>query len=114
MTDPIADMLTRIRNAVQARHRRVDIPASKLKLEIARILESGATRQLQDGDDPALAESPQKLLRIRPASTAARRARKSRGSSASAGPATSVYSAAPACRWCSADWARPSCPPRVA
>ncbi|HEY7789390.1 MAG TPA: 30S ribosomal protein S8 [Vicinamibacterales bacterium] len=39
MTDPIADMLTRIRNAVNARHARVDIPASRLKLEIARILQ---------------------------------------------------------------------------
>jgi small subunit ribosomal protein S8 len=38
MTDPIADMLTRIRNALKAKHSRVDIPASKLKLEIARIL----------------------------------------------------------------------------
>jgi len=38
MTDPIADMLARIRNAVAAKHSRVDIPVSKLKLEIARIL----------------------------------------------------------------------------
>jgi len=38
MTDPIADMLTRIRNAVASKHRRVDIPASKLKTEIARLL----------------------------------------------------------------------------
>src|SRR5258705_13642611 len=38
MTDPIADMLARIRNAVSAKHSRVDIPASRLKLEIARIL----------------------------------------------------------------------------
>lgn len=38
MTDPIADMLTRIRNAAQARHRRVDMPVSKLKAEIARLL----------------------------------------------------------------------------
>lgn len=38
MTDPVADMLTRIRNACQARHRRVDIPVSKLKTEIARLL----------------------------------------------------------------------------
>jgi small subunit ribosomal protein S8 len=37
-TDPIADLLTRIRNAAKARHPRVDLPASKLKLEIARIL----------------------------------------------------------------------------
>ena len=39
MTDPIADMLTRIRNAVSAKHTRVDMPASRLKSEIARILQ---------------------------------------------------------------------------
>jgi len=39
MTDPIADMLARIRNAVSARHARVDMPASKVKSEIARILQ---------------------------------------------------------------------------
>ena len=39
MTDPIADMLTRVRNAVSARHTRVDMPASKLKTEIAKILQ---------------------------------------------------------------------------
>ena len=38
MTDPIADMLTRIRNACGSKHRRVDIPVSKMKTEIARIL----------------------------------------------------------------------------
>jgi small subunit ribosomal protein S8 len=38
VTDPIADMLTRLRNAGQARHRRVDMPISKLKIEIARLL----------------------------------------------------------------------------
>src|SRR6202046_1617256 len=38
LTDPVADMLTRVRNALQARHQKVDIPASRLKLEIARIL----------------------------------------------------------------------------
>lgn len=38
MTDPIADMLTRIRNANTAKHDTVDVPASKLKTEIARIL----------------------------------------------------------------------------
>jgi small subunit ribosomal protein S8 len=38
LTDPVADMLARIRNAASARHQKVDIPASKLKLEIARIL----------------------------------------------------------------------------
>jgi small subunit ribosomal protein S8 len=39
MTDPIADMLTRIRNAVTAKHTRVDIPASRIKADIARILQ---------------------------------------------------------------------------
>jgi small subunit ribosomal protein S8 len=38
MTDPIADMLTRIRNALAARHERVQIPASRMKQEIARVL----------------------------------------------------------------------------
>ena len=38
MTDPIADMLTRIRNACGSKHRRVDMPLSNMKLEIARIL----------------------------------------------------------------------------
>jgi small subunit ribosomal protein S8 len=37
-TDPIADMLTRIRNAVRAKHARADMPSSNLKIEIARIL----------------------------------------------------------------------------
>jgi small subunit ribosomal protein S8 len=37
-TDPVADMLTRIRNATRARHARVEVPASKLKIEIARVL----------------------------------------------------------------------------
>jgi small subunit ribosomal protein S8 len=40
MTDPIADMLSRIRNATIARHQRVEVPASRLKLEIARILQN--------------------------------------------------------------------------
>lgn len=38
MTDPIADMLTRIRNACQAKHAKVEVPASNVKKEIARIL----------------------------------------------------------------------------
>ncbi|HET6762933.1 MAG TPA: 30S ribosomal protein S8 [Longimicrobiaceae bacterium] len=38
VTDPIADMLTRVRNAALARHRRVDMPVSKLKTEVARLL----------------------------------------------------------------------------
>lgn len=40
MTDPIADMLTRIRNGIQSHHDRVELPSSRLKIEIARILKS--------------------------------------------------------------------------
>jgi len=60
MTDPIADMLTRIRNAVAAKHSRVDIPASKLKLEIARILkEEGYVNNFVIKGD-----GPKKVVRI--------------------------------------------------
>jgi len=40
MTDPIADMLTRIRNALKASHEQVDIPSSKVKINIAKVLKS--------------------------------------------------------------------------
>lgn len=60
MTDPIADMLTRIRNAVQARHGRVAIPASKMKLGIARILkEEGYVK-----DFDVISDNPQGTIRI--------------------------------------------------
>ena len=42
MTDPIADLLTRIRNAITARHDRVDVPASRIKVAIVRILKDEA------------------------------------------------------------------------
>jgi small subunit ribosomal protein S8 len=53
LTDPVADMLTRIRNANKALHDRVEMPASKLKEEIARILkEEGYVRDyhIEDGE----------------------------------------------------------------
>ena len=52
VTDPIADMLTRIRNAIQAKHDSVIIPSNKEKLEIARILkeEGFITDFVVDGD----------------------------------------------------------------
>ena len=53
MTDPIADMLTRIRNACQASHKWVDMPVSKQKIQIARLLEQShfvyAHKVLDDG-----------------------------------------------------------------
>lgn len=52
MTDPIADMLTRIRNANSVKHDSVDIPGSKLKVELARILkEEGFIREYKVIDD---------------------------------------------------------------
>src|SRR5216117_3609106 len=60
MTDPITDMLARIRNAVEAKHSRVDVPASKLKLEIARILkEEGYVNNFV-----IKGEGPKKTVRI--------------------------------------------------
>ena len=38
LTDPVADFLTRVRNAIRARHQKMDVPASNLKIEISRIL----------------------------------------------------------------------------
>lgn len=73
ISDPIADMLTRVRNALSARHPKVDVPASKLKAEIARILkeegyilnfkvaEEGAKKTIKiylkyaTGNEPAIA-----------------------------------------------------------
>jgi len=53
MTDPIADMLTRIRNASRADHKWVDMPVSKQKIEIARLLEEShfvhSHKVLEDG-----------------------------------------------------------------
>ena len=60
MTDPIADMLTRIRNANMVEHERVEIPASKVKMEIARILhEEGFIRNYRSIED-----GKQGILRI--------------------------------------------------
>lgn len=59
-TDPIADMLTRVRNALSARHQKVDVPASKLKSEIARILkEEGYIANFKLAEEGTL-----KLIRI--------------------------------------------------
>jgi len=53
-SDPIADMLTRVRNALKARHQKVDVPASKLKMELARILkEEGFITNYKIAEDGA-------------------------------------------------------------
>jgi small subunit ribosomal protein S8 len=62
MTDPIADMLTRIRNACGAKHRRVDMPVSKMKTEVARILKEN--NYIQDYSTLE-GEDGKQLLRVR-------------------------------------------------
>jgi small subunit ribosomal protein S8 len=64
MTDPIADMLSRIRNATIARHTRVDMPSSRLKVEIARILESEGYIQGFKVLEAQPGERVQALLRV--------------------------------------------------
>ena len=60
MTDPVADFLARVRNAIGARHQKVDVPLSKLKLEMARILkEEGYIANYKSTD-----EEGRKLLRV--------------------------------------------------
>ncbi|PYS55856.1 MAG: 30S ribosomal protein S8 [Acidobacteria bacterium] len=54
MTDPIADMLTRVRNAVQGKHQKVEMPSSRLKVEIAKILkEEGYISHYKTSEDGA-------------------------------------------------------------
>ncbi|MPZ20072.1 MAG: 30S ribosomal protein S8 [Luteitalea sp.] len=64
MTDPISDMLTRIRNAVHGRLTRVDVPASRLKLEIARILEREGYITAFKVVDAEAVEAPLPVIRI--------------------------------------------------
>jgi len=65
MTDPIADMLTRIRNAVTAKHTRVDMPASRIKSDIARILQDeGYIQGFKVIDDAAGTAGTTKTLRL--------------------------------------------------
>lgn len=60
LTDPVADFLTRIRNSIRARHQKLDAPASKLKLEIARILkEEGYIANYKPTE-----EDGQKVIRV--------------------------------------------------
>jgi small subunit ribosomal protein S8 len=60
LTDPVADFLTRIRNGIRARQQKVDVPASKLKLELARILkEEGFISNFKSTE-----EEGRKVLRV--------------------------------------------------
>jgi small subunit ribosomal protein S8 len=67
MTDPISDMLARLRNAVSAKHARVDMPASKLKAEIARILQDeGYIQGFRLVEEPAqkTGRQPRQVIRL--------------------------------------------------
>ena len=67
MTDPISDMITRIRNAVSAKHTRVYLPASKLKAEIARILQDeGYIQGFRLLEEPAARDGrqPRQVIRM--------------------------------------------------
>ena len=63
VVDPIADMLTRIRNAVSAGHTLVAMPSSKLKIEIAKIMKDEG--YLEGFDVAESEQSPQKVLRLK-------------------------------------------------
>ncbi len=60
LTDPVADFLTRIRNAIRARHAKLDVPASRLKTEIARILKEEGYISNYKGTE----EKGKKFLRV--------------------------------------------------
>jgi small subunit ribosomal protein S8 len=60
ITDPVADMLTRIRNANTAFHERVDIPASRVKLDLAKLLKAEGFIKSFD----VVAQPPRDLIRI--------------------------------------------------
>jgi small subunit ribosomal protein S8 len=60
LTDPVSDFLTRVRNAIKARHQKVDVPYSKLKVEMARILkEEGYISNFK-----SIEEEGRKVLRV--------------------------------------------------
>src|SRR3954451_13966901 len=63
MTDPIADFLTRIRNGIQAAHETVEIPASKLKVEMARILKEQGYIKSYDVEAPT-EDHPGEIIRV--------------------------------------------------
>jgi small subunit ribosomal protein S8 len=67
MTDPIADMLTRIRNGVMAKHDYVQMPTSKIKVAIAQVLkDEGFIKDFELVDDTTVkgATTPRKLIRV--------------------------------------------------
>ena len=105
ITDPIADMLTRIRNASSARHDSVDVPASTMKKAIAQILlEEGYIKNVQ-----LIEDGGQGVIRI----ALKYGAKKEKAISASRefpSPACASTPARMSCPACCAAWASPLCP----
>ena len=110
ITDPIADMLTRIRNAGSARHETVDIPNSKMKKAIAEILlEEGYIKSFQLIDD-----GTQGIIRVTLKYLPPAKRRPSRASAESPSPACVSMPALTSCRRSCAASASRSSPPRRA
>ena len=107
LTDPVADMLTRIRNANKALHDRAEMPTSKLKEEIARILkEEGYIRDYHVAEAEGM---PYKVLVVE-LKYGRSRERVLTDLKRVSKPAAASTPARTACRACSAAWAPRSCP----
>ena len=87
LTDPVADFLTRVRNAIKARHQKVDVPLSKLKVEIARILKEEGYIANYKATDEEGAQSPARVLEVR----AGQHSRRSRDLKRVSRPGCRVY-----------------------
>ena len=108
VSDPVADLLTRLRNANLARHERVLLPCSKLKVEIARILQQEG--YIEDFDVVREGQFDQLRITLKYADD---RRRVITGIRRISRPAVACTPRATACRRCSAASAPPSCPPRA-
>ena len=106
ITDPIADMLTRIRNANNAKHDTVDVPASNMKKSIAQILlDEGYIKNFQLIDDGTQGVIRITLKYLRPA-----RRRSSPACAACPSPACASMPVPTSCPGSCVAWASPSCP----
>ena len=113
MTDPVSDFLTRVRNGITAAHQEVEIPSSKLKREMARILkEQGYIRDFEiEAPTP---DHPGELIRVTLKYTDERRSAITGPQARLAPRASATTSATPRSPRSSAAWGPRSCPPRGA
>ena len=111
MTDPVADFLTRLRNAAKAQHHDVAIPSSKLKRELARILKEQGYIEAYQVEPPA-PDRPGEQITVTLKYTAERKPVISGHASASRAPASARTSTTPTSRGSRAGWAPRSSRPR--